>query len=82
MAGNFQNFLDSTQLMLMRLFEQAAILQIIATAYYLLLIVSSAVRGRSFPVLRTIVLFIAAVTTGGVLGVVKFISVWIEGYTI
>ncbi|HUX21606.1 MAG TPA: hypothetical protein VMW69_10245 [Spirochaetia bacterium] len=59
LLGNFQNFLDSTQVSLLHIFEGSSLLYVVTTLYYVVLRIVTAIRRclrwRTLPVIVALV---------------------------
>ena len=77
--GNFQDFLDSTQVILLFLFERGCFVFIVGSAYYAVLLLSLGIGNRSFRSVRFIFTILGIIMLGVLLLLVKFLGAWFEG---
>lgn len=79
LLGNFQSFLDSTQTMLLAVFEGASLLYVVAALYWVIVQIVLAIRGVAR--LNAVSLVLSILGIGFLLGahlVFGFLIVWLE----
>ncbi len=75
--GNFQGFLDSTQILILEIFKTGSIIFIISACYQLILIVVSAFIKRKFDIAAFFLSIIGAAVVAALLLLSEFIVTWI-----
>jgi hypothetical protein len=78
LLGNYEDFLDSTQLFLILCLTISLILQLLCGTYLIVLLILRAIRERRAFVLRFILLFLSMFLCGGLLVSIRFLQSWLR----
>lgn len=78
LLGNYQGFLDSTQLFLLSLLHVLLVLQLVSGMNFAVLLVVRSIRERHFFALRTILLLISLAASFGLLTAMGFLQSWLQ----
>jgi hypothetical protein len=78
LLGNYQDFLDSTQLFLLSLLNITLILQLVSGFYFAVFLSIRSFRERRFFVLRTILLILSLIFSAGLLVAMRFLQSWLQ----
>lgn len=79
LLGNFQNFLDSTQTMLLGIFETTSLLYVVAALFYIIILVVVAVgRKRSFKFLSMLLSLFGAAAFFATYLFFGFLFAWLK----
>jgi hypothetical protein len=78
LLGNLQEFLDSTQLVLLRVSGAAAFFYVVATIYFIVIAVAMAIRRLEVGWYRVVLAVIGLLLAAGVLLFTNFLRSWIE----
>jgi len=76
LLGNYQKFLDSTQILILELCNIFVIINILVSNYYLILIIITAIRNNRFYIIRFILCFISLLFSLLLLFGLKFLKAW------
>ena len=79
LLGNFQDFLDTSQIMLIKISQFIAILFLIADMHYLFILVFRGLRKQGFMTARFILSLFGGMVAGGYLFSSKILIAWITG---
>lgn len=77
LLGNFQSFLDSTQLFLLHLFDISCVVFVVACLYYIAVLISMAVRQKQVRVFRLVIAIAGAAVFASLYVVVRFLLAWL-----
>ncbi len=78
LLGNYQDFLDSTQLFLLSLLRLALVLELASGAYLAVFLVRHCVHTRRPYVLRWILLVLSMSASGGLLLALQYVRAWLR----
>ncbi len=78
LLGNYQGFLDSTQLFLISLLHVLLLLQLISAVVFAVLLAVRSVTERRFFALRTILLVLSLLICAGLLVAMGFLQSWLQ----
>ncbi len=77
LLGNFQDFLDSTQVFLLHLFEISSVAFVMASLYYIGVLIVLASRGRRLQTLRLVLAAAGVVAFSALYALVRFFLAWL-----
>jgi hypothetical protein len=78
LLGNYQGFLDSTQLFLLSLLHVTLILDLVSDMSFGILLAIRSIHEKRFFVLRTILLVLAFAASFGLLAGMGFLQSWLQ----
>ncbi len=76
--GNYQDFLDSTQLFLLSLLRFALSLELACSAYLAIFLIRQSVHERRAFVLRWVLLFFSMTGSAGLLLALQYVRAWLH----
>lgn len=76
--GNFQDFLDSTQLFLLSLLHITLVLELVSGLYLAVMLIARSVRERRFFVVRFVLVLLSMVVCSGLLLALGVIQSWLR----
>jgi len=76
--GNYQDFLDSTQLFLLSLLRLALVLELASAAYFAIFLVRRSFSERHLFILRWVLLVIAMAGSTGLLLALQYVRAWLH----
>jgi hypothetical protein len=78
LIGNYQGFLDSTQLFLLAVLNVSLILHIIVAAYSLAFLIMRIAEKKRFSILRFLLLLVSMILSSGLLVFMRFLQSWLR----
>ena len=76
--GNAQEFLDSTQMMLLEMLQGVTLLFLIVSLYYEALLVILGIRFRTFMTARFVAVLFGILVDGTIFGFINFLRTWVR----
>ena len=76
MLGNFQDFLDTSQLFLLQSLEFSLLTEVVLSTFYIIFVLFYAVSTGKLDLLRLILTFLSLIFCFALLLVLKFLSAW------